>query len=253
MRRRVRAGRSTGACTRRPWAAGGAGRVTEPARRALVEVRALVVVGLGTEQLLVGHSVGHRGAGGVGAEDHDVAEARHVWRHLLEERDEVGIDQHDPVVGVVHDEGELLGAQPYVERVQHPPRARDSEVRLEMSEAVPGERGDALTRPDAERVERTHELLGPRGELAHGGAVNRSVREAAHDLGGVMVAAGAAEQQPGVQRDVHHRRAVLIHGRSVPAHCRSPESGGSRAPSSSAAWGPSVQGSTSPSPPTSSP
>ena len=83
----------------------------------------------------------------------------------LEERHEVRVDEHDPVVGVVHDEGQLVVGEAHVEGVEHPPRAGDGEVGLEMVVAVPGQGGHPLPGADPQPVEGPHELLAPDREI----------------------------------------------------------------------------------------
>ena len=55
--------------------------------------------------------------------------------------EEVRVDQHGAVVGVFEHVRQLLGRHPHVEGVQYPPGAGDPEVRLEVTGAVPGQRG----------------------------------------------------------------------------------------------------------------
>ena len=85
---------------------------------------------------------------------------QHEVAHPLERRQQRGqqgeqraVDEDHLVVGVVDDVRELLGEEPDVQRVQHPPGARGGEVQLEVAGRVPGERGHPPVGGDAERVE----------------------------------------------------------------------------------------------------
>lgn len=73
-----------------------------------------------------------------------MAQAGDTRRHLLEQGDEVGVDEDCAVVGVVHDERQLVGRQPHVEGVQHPAGAGHPEVGLEVPKPVPRQGGDPL-------------------------------------------------------------------------------------------------------------
>ena len=90
------------------------------------------------------------------------------------------VDEDHLVLGVVDDVGELLGEQPDVERVQHPPGARRGEVQLEVAGGVPAERGHPAVGGDAEGVEHAAEAAGAVGPLAVGlvlGATPRGRRD----------------------------------------------------------------------------
>ena len=136
--------------------------------------------------------------------------ARDAPGELLDQGQQVGVDEDHPVLGVVDDVGELVGREPGVEGVQHPPAARHAEVGLEVAVVVPRQRGDRGAALDAEVVEGPHELLGPAGEGAVVVAVDGAVGEAGDDLGVAVAAAGVGEQQPAVQRSIHHRRHSAV-------------------------------------------
>ena len=87
-------------------------------------------------------------------------------RDLLPQRQQRFVHQDDAIVGVVDDEGELVGMQAEVQRVEHGARHRHAEVRLEVLMMIPRERRHAIARPDAQRAERAGQPPRPRGEVA---------------------------------------------------------------------------------------
>src|SRR5206468_8122780 len=52
--------------------------------------------------------------------------------HFLEKRDEDVVDEDHAILRVIRDEGDLVGEEPDVQRVQHPPRGGNREVELEV-------------------------------------------------------------------------------------------------------------------------
>ncbi len=224
--------------------------VAEPAGGALVDHRLRVDLGLTGDQVLVADGAGHEIAGGVVEDDH-VPESGDRGGHFRDHRQEVRIDQHDPVVGVVHDERQLVDAEPDVEGVQHATAAGHAEVRLDVPVAVPGQSRHAFARGHAERVERTHELVRTGREIGVGVAVGLAGGEPAHHLGAMVMAAGVVEQQPGTERHVHHRRPVEIrHGRSFQVRSPGRDGGGCRGGAVWAEARPSARRSSASSPPT---
>jgi hypothetical protein len=123
-----------------------------------------------------------------------MTQARQVGCDLLQERKEVGVDEHGAVLGVGHHEGQFLGGEAHVEGVEDPTGAGHTEVGLEVAVAVPRQSGDACPRLQAEGVEGAHQLLGPPGEVPEPVAVHMAVGLAAHHLGPVVVPAGAVEE-----------------------------------------------------------
>jgi hypothetical protein len=82
-------------------------------------------------------------------------------RHLLEQRHQHVVDEHDAVLRVVGDVGELVGEQADVQRVQHRAVARRRHVDLEVALRVPRERGHAVARLDPERAQRVRDAVDP--------------------------------------------------------------------------------------------
>src|SRR5262249_24032190 len=103
-------------------------------------------------------------------------------RDLFPDRKERLVDEHEPIVRVVDDEGELFRMKAKVERVQHRARQRDAEVGLEVLIMIPAERGDAVTRLDASLLERTGKAAGSDREVADGVPMQRLVRAPRDDL-----------------------------------------------------------------------
>lgn len=70
----------------------------------------------------------------------------------LDQRDESGIEKHDPTAAVIDDLFDLWREETGVHSVQHRTDARHAEVKLEMTVVIHGEGGDAIPRPHAGRV-----------------------------------------------------------------------------------------------------
>ena len=131
-------------------------------------------------------------------------------QRLLEVGEEVGVDQHGAVVGVLQHERQLFGRHPHVEGVQDPPGAGHAEVRLEVTGAVPRQRGHPVPGRQPEVVEGVHELLGAPAERGVGAALHLARRGPADQFGLGCVAGRVVEEQPGVERGLHHRTATLF-------------------------------------------
>ena len=152
---------------------GGAARVAEPGRGAVVDLRVVVAARLVGDQLLVPDRARQRARVAV-AHDDPVLHRLERRRHLLQHRHERVVDEHHLVLGVVRDVGQLLLEQTDVERVEHGAHAGHAHVRLEMPLRVPGERGDPVTVPHAKRLERAAQAVDPVanvGVARAGGAV----------------------------------------------------------------------------------
>ncbi len=126
--------------------------VTEHHRRSLVELgpgpmlrrlRDQVLVCDGTGDALVRlrshHHITHNGL--------------HLGDDRCQQRDQIGIDEKDPVAGVVHDVGDLIGKETDVDRVADQARVGGRPVELVVTPVVPGKRGDRITLDQAEAAE----------------------------------------------------------------------------------------------------
>ena len=113
--------------------AGGAARVAERRRGALVDLGPRVLAGAGlVEKLLVGDGARQRVEVAV-AHDHVLAHARQLRRELGQRLDQRAVDEDDAVLGVVDDVDDLLGEQADVQRVQHGAVGGHRHVELEVA------------------------------------------------------------------------------------------------------------------------
>ena len=97
------------------------------------------------EQVLVADVVGHVAL----ADQHHLLDPR-LRAHGVDERRERGVREADPRVRVAEDEGELLGCEPKVERVDHPGAEERGVVQLQELVAVEGHHREAIVTADAE-------------------------------------------------------------------------------------------------------
>ncbi len=138
---------------------------------------------------------------------------------LLEEREQIGVDQHGAVVGVLDQEGQLFGRHPEVERVQHASGARDGEVRLQVPGAVPCQRRHAVPGPETKMLEGVHQLLGPAAELGVGQALDH------HPTGERLTSSASGAWFGAWSKSSHEFSGVSIIGllrfRSLPSPTRS--------------------------------
>ena len=134
---------------------GRARRVAESRGGALVELLPGVVVVDLADPVFVGDGVlelGRRHVGAVG--QNDVAlDRRQTVGEPLHQRHEGQVDEHDPVLGVVHDPGDLLGEEPRIDGVIDPAGAGDAIPGFEMAIAVPGQRRDPIAELDPVALE----------------------------------------------------------------------------------------------------
>ena len=130
-----------------------------------------------------------------------------------EQRQQRPVGEDDLVLGVVGDVGQLLGEQPDVQRVQHPPGARRGEVQLHVPGGVPRERADPAVGADAEGVQHAAEPPGAVRPLRV-----RDPRDAGRAVRGDRPAAevllGVPEDRVDRQGEVLRRPA---HGGMLPA------------------------------------
>ena len=121
----------------------------------LVELLPGVVAVDLADPVLVGDGVlefGRRHMGAVG--QNDVAlNRRQTVGEPLHQRHKGQVDQHDPVFGVVHDPGDLLGEEPGIDGVVDRAGADDAIPGFEMAIAVPGQRRDAIAELDPVALE----------------------------------------------------------------------------------------------------
>jgi hypothetical protein len=187
--------------------AGRAARVAHRGRGAFVDLGIGERAALRREQVVVVQDVrvARFQRRGVGVAHDDVAlDAGEVGRQLRQHRHECAVDDHDAVLGVVHDVGELFGEEPDVERVQHATDAGDREVRLEVLLRVPREGRDAVTRLDAETAQGGGQPIDPARDLGERRAA-RGITLEGRDL-------AVAEDRAPVPEDRADREREVLHG-----------------------------------------
>jgi hypothetical protein len=144
---------------------GGPARVGEPGGRTVLELGVLVAASRALQELLVADRVGQR-SGAPRPDDHEALDGLELGSDLLERGDEGVVDEHDLVLGVVGDVGDLLGEEPDVDRVEHGPHARHRHVELQVLLAVPAEGRDPVARSDPETLERLRQAVDALPHLA---------------------------------------------------------------------------------------
>ncbi len=195
--------------------AGGAGGVKGGGHRVLVEIREVVAGrGLRQQAFVFADQVRQFGAVLLAVGQQQGALHRGQLRgDTLVERHELGVDQHEAVLGVVHRVEDLLGGQANVDGVQHRADHRDGEHALEVAMAVPVHHRDGIACPDAGGGEYVGEA---RNALIEGRvAVAQFV--AIDNFAGLLVAAAGQQQaldQQGIGVRVLRRRddTGLQHG-----------------------------------------
>ena len=146
--------------------------------------------------------------------DHDVLDGLHRGQHRRERRQQRGVDDDHPVLGVVGDVDNLVAAEPDVQRVDDGAHARHREVGLDMLLVVPHEGGNPVPVLDAERGQRVRQP----GDVPAGLGVRRLPEPVGH---GGDEPAGAAEGGA-VLEDPPELEWDVLHGA---AHHRSPRFG----------------------------
>ncbi len=145
-------------------------------------------------------AVGHR---------HPALHLRAVRLELGDERRKGEIEEDVFILGVIDDVDDLLGEEPRIDGVADRAHAGDGEIDLEMAEAVPGERADAIRLFDAEPDQRVGEPPGARMRVAIGVTVDRPFDRAGDDFGAAVEAVGEGDERRNEERLVLHQP---VHG-----------------------------------------
>jgi hypothetical protein len=135
-------------------------------------------------------------------------------RDLLPQRQQHAIDDHHPIVSVVDNEGELVGMQPQVERVEHASGQRNCEVCFEMLIVVPRQRGDPVAGLDAETLQGVCKAPRAGGEIAVRVPMDRPVRAACDDRSPWEDSLRVTEDRRQREREVHHQAPHAADSRS---------------------------------------
>ncbi len=145
------------------------------------------------------------------AGDQHVRDRRHQCERRRQHRQQAGVGENHPVVGVGGDEAELLRRQPDVQRVQDSAHGRHGEVGLEVLLVVPHERRDPLVAGDPQCPQRIRRPAGPLGDLAVACPPARAAGAGAGDHHAVGERRGGGPHHRGDgERDVLHG---ALHGR----------------------------------------
>ena len=184
---------------------GGAGGVANAAGIALVQ-RGQVVVGIaGRQQILVALAARrHRLAG---ERHHEHALGCDLRPHLLEERQQHVVDDHEAIARVVRDIGDVGRMQSEVEGVQHATGSGHAEIGFLMRVVVPHHGAHRLAPPEPCTRQRRGKLARTAVEVAEAVAVHRLVRQAGGDLAVAEQGAGPLQVMGERERIVHHGRA----------------------------------------------
>ena len=192
-------------------------RVTHCRGGAFVEIRPREPGRFGGDELLITQHVSQcRGI--ARARDDDVPHGLQLILHLGEHRDQRIVDDHDLVLGMVDDEGELIGEQPQVERVQHRAHTGHRHVSFQMLLVVPLQSADAVAVAHAEPLQRRGQALGAVGDRPEACAARLGARPG-DDLAVAEELAPVPEDMLDRQREIHHG---ALHGRCLlePEGCR---------------------------------
>ena len=141
-----------------------------------------------------GASVDLRHPGGIGQKHYGADERIHLGRNLSQQRGEGGVGEDRAILGVVDDEGDVVGGEPRIDGVADRAHAGDAVVELEMAVVVPGERRHAIAETDAELLERAREPPAAALDLGVGGAVERGAAEVGNHLRAAAMPGGMDDE-----------------------------------------------------------
>ena len=155
------------------WVARRAGRVTESARRTLVELWPVERRWVWADEGLVARdaAAGGRRQRRLGRQCDRAFDTRQLALERTDQRQQRRVDEQQSIRGVIDDELYLLREQSRIDRVQHGTHARHREIELEMPVIVPGERANPVARANASALQRIGELGGASEDLAIGAAM----------------------------------------------------------------------------------
>lgn len=163
--------------------AGRAGCIAERRRRSLVKHRPDQDVVFRLDERLIAETAGKLGREVCAVRHrHQMLDGGKIRPQLLNEIGEGDVEQQHPIFGVVDDVVDLLGKQARIDGVQHRADAGYSEVELHVTMGVPGERRDAIARPDAQFDQRLCELCRARPQGSIIAAMDRPLAGLADDL-----------------------------------------------------------------------
>ena len=100
------------------------------------------------------------------------------------------VKAHDLVLGVVGDPSNLIRVQARIDGVQHPARATDAEIQLEVAITVPGQGGHTVAKGQAQTIQSIGHLARALGDAGPMGAVHIAFHPLGHHLDIAMVLFG---------------------------------------------------------------
>ncbi|MNN14427.1 hypothetical protein D3C81_1274900 [compost metagenome] len=172
------------------------------------------VIGVRFDQIFVAQQIGDRGnrrhMRSVRHEN-EAGDGRDFASDGFDQRQEGEIEEEDAVLGVVGDPFHLVRMQAWVQRVEHGTRAGYGVVQLHVAVAIPGKRGDAVTKADAERSECIGQTTRTLPEVAIGLSVDITFDAAGDDLLVAMMALGMGEERRDKQRLLLHQSIHVGH------------------------------------------
>ena len=153
--------------------ASGAGGVTQGAGGILIQLRPLEYPVARGHQGLVALHPGQAGPGHVRfiGEDNPAFHPGTLGRDALHQRQEVGVEKHVLIFGVIDDVGHLLREQSRVDGVAYIAAAGGGVVGFEMAVVVPGQGGDTVTLREPPAGKAVGQLAGAKEGVAIGIAV----------------------------------------------------------------------------------
>ena len=112
----------------------------------------------------------------------------------LHQRQKAQVKTQHLVFRVVGNPRDLVRVQAWVDGVQHPARATDAVIQLEVAVTIPRQRGNAVAEAEIQAVQRFGHLPRARGGIPVGVAMQIALHPARHDFCVAMVALRKLDQ-----------------------------------------------------------
>jgi hypothetical protein len=143
----------------------------------------------------------------VGAVGHDDVALHAVEQavQLVEQRRESQIEEDIAILGMIDDVAELIDRQPRIDRVADGADARDGVVQLQVPVRIPGDGGDAIVGPYAQRLQRVGELTAAPGSIPIGITMQVAFRGPRNDFLLRIARGRVFDDLRGHQGPIHHQ------------------------------------------------
>ena len=186
-----------------------AGRTRCVAKRrggVFVEFRPVKIVAFGPYEILVAQQSGqcHLRQAIVIGHRHPVLDTFALRCELLDQSAKAEIEEHDLVLGMPDDVGELIVEKPRIDRMRDRAHAGNRVIKFEVTIAIPGKRRDPVARLDTEPRQGAGEAPRTRVRIAIGVAMDRPLDGPRHDLGVTVIAVRVPDQRRDQERHLHH-------------------------------------------------